>query len=46
MASQPAVRFGPATLQDGVRRLHAWGLLNGAVALLAWREQRRENLES
>ena len=27
MASQPAVRFGPATLQDGVRRLHAWGLM-------------------
>ncbi len=27
MASQSAVRFGPATLQPGVRRLHAWGLM-------------------
>lgn len=27
MASQPAVRFGPATLQEGVRKLHAWGLM-------------------
>jgi MFS family permease len=27
MASQPAVRFGPAMLQYGVRKLHAWGLM-------------------
>jgi MFS family permease len=27
MASQPAVRFGPATLQDGIRRKHGWGLM-------------------
>lgn len=27
MASQAPVRFGPATLQDGVRRKHAWGLM-------------------
>ena len=27
MVSQPALRFGPATLQHGVRQLHAWGLM-------------------
>lgn len=27
MASAPAVRFGPATLQDGVTKRHAWGLM-------------------
>lgn len=27
MAGQPGVRFGPAILQQGVRKLHAWGLM-------------------
>ena len=27
MASQPSVQFGPATLQAGIRRKNAWGLM-------------------
>ncbi len=27
MANAPLLRFGPATLQEGVRRIHAWGLM-------------------